>query len=165
MLIWLHTIELKSKLALIVHLNIAVLDCVNYCHSIIKLSNITVCLLSRYKLGQWQIGCGSKLWVSLTANGYKLYIPVLLSKGFSVSISDQAVGSDGRGIWFWHIMGVRFLHLFLLGENEDLFFFFFFPFFAYRNIFRKVWDEMNSEIVLILQCQIKAKLWHQSEKI
>jgi len=52
MLILLHTIELKSKLALTVHLNIVVLDYGNYCHCIIKLSNITVWFLSRYKLGQ-----------------------------------------------------------------------------------------------------------------
>jgi hypothetical protein len=96
---------LKSKLALTVHLKIVLLDCVNYCHSIIiKSSNITVCLLSRYKLGQWWIGCGSKLWGSLTANCYKLYIQVLLSKDFSVSISDQSVGSDGCGIGFWHAL-------------------------------------------------------------
>ena len=118
MLILLHTVVLNSKLALTVHLNIVVLGCVNYCNFIINSSNITVCLLLRYKLGQWQTGCGSKLWVSLTANCYKLYIPVLLSKGFSASISDQSVGSDGHGIGFWHVMGMRFLHLFLLGENE-----------------------------------------------
>jgi hypothetical protein len=92
MLILLHTVVVKIKLALTVHLNIVVLDFVKYCHSIIKSSNITVCLLSRYELGQWHIWCDSKLWVSLTANYYKLYIPVLLSKGFSVSISDQSVG-------------------------------------------------------------------------
>ena len=104
-MILLHAIVLKSKLALTVHLNIVVLDCVNYCHSIIiKSSNITVCLLSRHKLGPWQIGCGSKLWVSLTANCCKLYIPVLLSKGFSVNIIYQSVGSDGRGIGFWHVL-------------------------------------------------------------
>jgi hypothetical protein len=51
MLILLHTIVVKSKLALTVHLNIVVFDFVNYCHSIIKSSNITVCLLSRYELG------------------------------------------------------------------------------------------------------------------
>jgi hypothetical protein len=52
MLILLHTIALKSKLAPTVHLNIVVLDCANYCRSTIKSSNTTVCLLSRYKLGQ-----------------------------------------------------------------------------------------------------------------
>jgi hypothetical protein len=74
--------------------------------------------------------------VSLTANGYKLYIPVLLSKGFSVSISDQSVGSDGRGIGFRHIMGMRFLHLFLLGENE-VFSLFSFLFFSIWEHFQK----------------------------
>lgn len=156
MLILLHAIELKSKLALTVHLNIVVLDCVNYFHSIIKLSNITVCLLSRYKLRQWQSGCGSKLWVSLTANGYKLYIPVLLSKGFSVSISDQSVGSDGRGIGFWHIMGMRFLHLFLLGENE-VFSLFSFLFFSIWEHFQKRmgWDEFWDSIDVTVPNQNK----------
>jgi len=92
MLILLHTIVVKSKLALTVHLNIVVLDFVNYCHSIFKSSNITVCHLSRYELGQWQIWCDSRLWVSLIENCYKPYIPVLLSKGFSLSISDQSLG-------------------------------------------------------------------------
>ena len=53
MLILLHIIVLKSKLALTtVHLNIVVLDCVNYYHYIIKSSNITGCLILRYNLGQ-----------------------------------------------------------------------------------------------------------------